>query len=299
MKLLLILISLAPAALAACLPVTSGKITARDLALADPRYAALPATLTVGFAPAPGTRRVFAASELSRIARANGLLLRDAIDICFEFPLRQVSLDDASSAMHRSLPADAELRVLEIAATGMPAGDVEFPATGLDPSQPGSDGAQLWQGFVRYAGTRRAPFWARVLVTITYAAVCAARDIQPGSPIDAADLRIGTVRIPLRSPRPALRIEEVTGRVAQAPVKTGEVIPLSLLSEPPAVRRGDSVRVEVRSGPARLHFEAVAESAARAGDIVELRNPLSGKIFRARLESGSKATLVLGTGQKL
>ena len=296
---LILLVAFAPA-FAGCLPVTGTKITARDLALADPRYASLPPDLTIGYPPTPGTQRVFAAAELSRIASANDLrLTAPTAEVCFEIALRQVSRDEAISAMRRSLPANADVNIMELAALGIPSGDLEFPVTGLDPAPPGSEGVQLWHGFVRYAGTRRAPFWARVLVTITYNAVFAVRDIQPGVPIDAGDLRIGTVRGPFRNEAPVLQIEDIKGRMVRSPVKADSLMALTLLSDPPAVRRGDSVRVEVRSGLARLHFDAVAESAARAGDIVELRNPLSGKVFRARLESGSKATLILGAGQKL
>jgi hypothetical protein len=59
------------------------------------------------------------------------------------------------------------------------------------------------------------------------------------------------------------------------------------------------VRVEVRSGSALLHFDAVADAPAREGDMIELRNPVNGKSFRARLAGGQKAVLIVGEGQKL
>ena len=82
-------------------------------------------------------------------------------------------------------------------------------------------------------------------------------------------------------------------------MKAGSVIPIAILAEAPTVRKGDSVTVEVQSGPAHVRFEAIAESAARDGDMVELRNPSSGKTFKARLEAGGKALIVLTAGQKL
>ncbi len=42
--------------------------------------------------------------------------------------------------------------------------------------------------------------------------------------------------------------------------------------------------VDVQSGFAHLQFDAVAESSANEGDVIELRNPSSGKTFRAKLE---------------
>lgn len=56
-----------------CLPVAGDRITGRDLALANPAFAALPASLTVAFSPVPGTRRIFAQDELERLARANNV----------------------------------------------------------------------------------------------------------------------------------------------------------------------------------------------------------------------------------
>jgi flagella basal body P-ring formation protein FlgA len=76
-------------------------------------------------------------------------------------------------------------------------------------------------------------------------------------------------------------------------VKAGSAIPLAILADAPTVRKGDPVTVEVESGRARLLFEAVAEASACDGEIVALRNPSSGKTFKARLEAGSTALLVI------
>ena len=77
-------------------------------------------------------------------------------------------------------------------------------------------------------------------------------------------------------------------------MKAGEPIPASLLTPPLAVKRGATVRVEVASGWARLHFEAIAESDAREGDMIALRNPVSGRTFRARVGAHGRATVVIG-----
>jgi flagella basal body P-ring formation protein FlgA len=94
----------------------------------------------------------------------------------------------------------------------------------------------------------------------------------------------------------ASRIEDVAGKVLRRPVNAGAEVSISLLDDPPAVRRGDLVRVEVRSGFAVLHFVAVAESNVRAGDFAEFRNPGTGKLVRARVEDGSHAVVIVGMG---
>ena len=289
--------ALAGVSFAACLPITGGRILGRDLALADSRFSALPATLTVGIPPVAGAKRIFAAAELQRLARANGISITDPVDLCFEIPTRLVGEEEAVAAMRRSLPGGAVLTISELAKFEVPAGDLEFPLAALEPPQAG--GVQLWRGSVRYAESRKAPFWARVVVTDGYAAVIPTRDLRPDSPIGADALRIESRTGPLGREKLARSIEEVAGRAPRRLLKAGAAVPTGLLYDPPSVRRGDAVTVEVRSGPAHLHFDAVAEGAARDGEMIELRNPVTGRTFKARLDSGSRAVLVLGSGEKL
>ena len=284
---------------AVCMPVTGTRILGRDLAGADPRFSALPETLAVGFIPAPGTKRVYASLELQRLARANGIPVTAFEDICFELPMLRLKEEDATAAMRRSLPAEAVLKIVELASFDVPAGLLEFPIEGLEPPAPANYGVQLWRGHVKYAGTRQASFWARVEVTVKYQAVVAEQDLPLDKPIGAGSLRMESRIGPLEREKPATRIEDVMGRIPRRSLKAGSIIPLAILADAPAVRRGDPVTVEVQSGLARLRFEAIAESAARDGDMVELRNPFNGKTFRVKLDPGARALIVIASGQRL
>jgi flagella basal body P-ring formation protein FlgA len=298
-KCVLFLVAGSGIAHSACIPVTGNRILGRDLALADPRFSGLPAGLTVGFTPAPGTKRIYAAPELQRLARANALSIASPEDICFEIPMIRVQEEDASAAMRRALPGDAALKILELAAFDVPVGLLEFPIEGLEPTSAANHGVQLWRGHVQYAETRRASFWARVEVAVPVTAVVAVRDLPPDTPISASSLRIETRTGPIEREKPATRIEDVQGRMPKRALKAGSVIPLAILADAPSVRRGDPVTVEVQSGPAHVRFEAIAESAARDGDMVELRNPSNGKTFRARLDPGAKALVSIAAGQRI
>jgi flagella basal body P-ring formation protein FlgA len=143
------------------------------------------------------------------------------------------------------------------------------------------------------------PIWARVTVQRKYVAVVAAKDLPLNEPIDPSSLRMQPVTVPIDSDRLALRIEDVLGRVPRKAVRAGETIPIAILNLPPTVHRGDAVRVEVRSGSARLVFDAVAQGPACEGDMVELRNPTNGKTFRARLEDSGRAVIVVPSRQSL
>jgi flagella basal body P-ring formation protein FlgA len=284
---------------AACIPVIGSRILGSDLARADPHFSPLPATLAVGFTPAPGTKRVFTGLELQRLARGNGMSVDNPPDICFELQMRHVTEKDAAAAMRMSLPADASLKILELASFDVPMGPLEFPVTGLQPPAPADHGAQLWRGRVKYAGNRETAFWARVELTVTFTAVIAAKDLARDVPISVGSVRIETRTGPINREIDATRMDEVQGRIPGRALKAGSTIPLNALADAPAVRRGDSVSVEVWSGPALLRFEAIAESTARSGDLVELRNPASGKTFRARLDAGPKALVIIAAGHTL
>jgi flagella basal body P-ring formation protein FlgA len=290
----LLAIVFAVTASATCLPVTGDRILGSDLARADRRFAALPATLQIGYTPVPGMDRTFAAPELRQIARSNGIAWNDTdrTEACFELPIHAPTETEFTTSMRGSLPPAAELHIVEIGHAAIPAGKIEFPLAGLEPLN--TENAQLWRGFVQYTETRRLPVWARVKVTVTHAAVIPVKDLAPEIPIEAASLRLETISGPLARESSASRIEDVAGRVLRRFVKAGSEIPIAALEDAPVVRRGDLVRVEVRSGSAVLHFDAVAESNARAGELADLRNPETGRIFRARAEVGSKAVIVVG-----
>lgn len=300
--LLLLFLTLPNVVSARCLPVTGDRILGADLAAADTKFASLPASLQLGYAPAPGASRVFTALELQRIGHVNGIQATDFTDICFEIPLHVPADAEFVQAMRPALPPDATLRLVDMARAAIPSGRLEFPLSGLEPpaiGNSGNDGAQLWRGFVQYTDTRRIAVWARVVVTATYTTVITRNALAADTPIDAASLEVQTKTGPLKHEVTASRVDQVAGRVIRRSLPAGAEIPLSLIDEPPAIRRGDLVRVEVRSGLAVLHFDAVAETTVRAGEYAGFRNPITGKTFRALAEKGSKAVIVVGKGPPL
>jgi flagella basal body P-ring formation protein FlgA len=281
-------------AFAVCHPVSGDRILGRDLAAVDNRFSALPATAPFGYAPMPGAPRVFHPAEMQTIARTAGIQASDFTDVCFEIPVHIPVESELLTALRPSLPPDATIRLVDMDRAAIPVGRIEFPLAGLEPPAAGGDSAQLWRGFVQYTDTRRVAVWVRVAVSATYRTVIARKDLAPDTPIDASALLLETRTGTLKREASASKIEDVAGRVVTRPVRAGMEIPVSFIAEPPAVRRGDLVRVEVQSGHAVLRFDAIAETTARAGEITDFRNPVTGKTFRARAEAGSKAVVVVG-----
>ncbi len=213
--------------------------------------------------------------------------------------MRAMTAEEIMASMLKALPPGAELTIVELPKVSVPAGELEFLLSGLEPAAPSARSIRVWRGSARYGETLRVPIWARVTVVRKYVAVIAAKDLPPNLPVDTVALRLETVSVPLDSPGLARRFEEVLGHVPRKPVRAGETIPLAILVTPPTVHKGDPIRVEVRSGLARLQFDAVAQGAANTGDFIELRNPESGRIFRAQLEEGKHAVVVVPSRQTL
>jgi len=285
-----LLLSLSSFARAECVPLTGERIVGTDLALADPRFAALPASAIVGWAPAPGVKRTFAAAELARIAKAYGIEPWEGAEVCFEIPLRQIDTAAVISEMNLALPG-ARIKVLELSQAPVPQGKIEFPVAGLEPVSIARPGARLWRGYVRYSETKRLPVWARVEVSQTLMAVVAVKDLATNAPIELASVR--TEKRSVFTQDLASRLEDVLGLVPKKAIRAGEPIPLSLLVKAPDVRRGEVVHVEVRSGSTRLQLSAIAERDGHSGEFMDLRNPSSGKTFRARLD-GARAVVLVG-----
>ena len=288
--------ALAIAAMAACHLVDGNRIQGRDLAAASPAFAAVSADAEIGYAPLPGARRVVETAELLRLAARFSVDATGAPAICFERRTAEPDPDKMMQAMRASLEApDARIEIVEYLRRPAPQGDFDFPSGGLMPPATGRDTA-LWNGSVRYDG-RRFPIWVRVRIAVREQAVVAVEPLKPGRVIEAADVKLEQIEtFPRRRPM-AAQLEAVVGRVPRRAISAGSPISPDALDEPLQVAKGDTVQVEVRSGAAVLRLEARAESAGRRGQTIPVRNPDSGKIFRARVQDKGQVVMECLSGK--
>ena len=123
-------------------------------------------------------------------------------------------------------------------------------------------------------------------------AIVAKRTIYPGQMIEPADLKsVKLVREPLIRYRFVTRADEIVGLQATRTILPGRFIKSGSAKPAPMVKAGMLKRVEFTSGSLAISLMCVALSDARAGDIVRMRNPSSGKIFSAQVRAdGSLVT---------
>jgi flagella basal body P-ring formation protein FlgA len=229
---------------------------------------------------------------LRRLAGSLHWDVEPAADICVERPVSPPDPTRFLAAMQKAVP-QAEITILEYGRQALPAGEIEFPVSGLHPGP----GGALWMGYVRYAGTRRFAVWARVKALVTVTRWIAAADLPPGKPIAPEQLRAETRQeFPLAAPSLQSGGEAI-GKWPRVLIRAGAAMRAEMIENPKEVACGDTVVVEVRNGAAHLEMEARAEASGAAGETIAILNPVSHKRFQARVEGKGRVSVVLSTAQ--
>ncbi len=263
----------------ACLPLPRG---AQNVTAADLHQDGLPPETVLSLAPAPGSQRIFHFPELKQIA-ARFHLPEFTEEICVERRMGPLDRGAALDAMQKEIP-EAKIEIIETSLQPAPEGDLVFRRAGL---RPGSTGA-VWYGGVRYAPNREFTIWAKVRVSVELARVVAMTALSPGRPIEASQVKVGTIAdFPSQAPL-ATTLEETVGRYPRVPISAGSSIRRDALEPPQDVHQGETVKVEVASGNARLRFEGRAAASGAIGATIPVVNPASSKRFQARVESKGK-----------
>lgn len=277
------------AASAGCLAVEGERLLASDLALAVPAFRALPADTVLGWAPAPGARRLLGAAELARLAARHGLKVAEAPAVCIERAMAPLSPERLLEALGRAVGReDARIELVDYPRRAVPRGELEFDRAQL--AAP-SGGIALWRGRLRYDGGRSLPVWARVRITAPGRRVVATENLAPGRPVQPSQVRLEEGEwFPFGEP-PLADLEEAVGRLPRRWIPAGSVLLARLLAAPREVERGEEILVEVASGGAQLRFRARAETGGRSGDTIVVRNPVNGRRVAARVQGPGKAVV--------
>ena len=279
-----------------CEFVGGEQIFGADLSRAVPVFSTMPRDAVIGYSPAPGSRRVLQSQELKRIGSRYGIAVPPDARACFEWKLRPITEDAVRTAIRESLKApDARVEVLAMSASPAPEGKLVFPQNGVAAaSNTDASTPVTWRGYVVYSSPKRFSVWARVKVSATMPRIVAVEPLAAGKPIGKAQVRLETHdEFPLRNDA-ARSLEEVIGRMPLRAVRVGSPVLRSDLLEPFQVEARDVVEVTAISGAAQLEMEAVAQTSGRQGEVISLRNPRSGKLFRARIEGKDKAIVLPG-----
>ena len=275
-----------------CHLIQSDWIYGRDLAAALPAFSAITPDAQISLAPMPGQERTLRIPELKRIAMINHLDVEIAEGACFAWSLAVPDRAQMLAAMKKTLAGrEPSVEVIDSSLMPVPKGEMIFPLSGLTM---GSEKAVVWRGFIAYASNRQFPVWARVVVSVKGKRLVTATDLRAGDPIRLQQIRIESFEGPVQRQHYIADSRQLDGRLLRRPVAAG--IPLSedMLEAPREVSRGDVVNAIVETGAARLEVVAVAETNGRKGQVISVRNPRSGRSFRARVEEKGTVSVVPG-----
>ncbi|HEV8040224.1 MAG TPA: flagellar basal body P-ring formation chaperone FlgA [Bryobacteraceae bacterium] len=275
----------------ACVEVASDRVAAGDLLEAVPLLRELNPGTLVGFAPLPGTVRLFSGRELAVIAQRQGVALSDVPDVCVERLVRAITPTEMQTALQAALGIrGAQLEIEEFSRQPLPLGRLEFQRSSLGQPPPSApDALVIWRGRLIYDQHHSAAVWAKVRIAVDRSIFLAAEDISAGSTIRDVEVKAVTIHeFPFSGPR-LDSSAEIVGKVARRSIHAGQRIEGSALDEPKDVARGDIVQVRVIDGPATLSFDGIAASSGKKGDTILVHNSASGRNFRAVVEDKGRA----------
>jgi flagella basal body P-ring formation protein FlgA len=276
-----------------CWPVQDDRIYARDVAAVVPAFSSVAADFSLGYAPAPGIRRVFKGDALEKLARNQGVALEAVPDVCFERAMATLDADEIRDAMRQAWSStDVRIEVQSWSPRIAPQGKAVFPRTGLQlPAASDPQAEVVWRGYVLYGNNRRFGVSARARITTTTTRVVAVADLSTGAPVRPDQVRLETFDTFALDDRPARHLEEVVGFIPRSLIRAGSTVLRTQLSRAPEVARGDVVQVEVTAGAARLMLQGRAQTDGVTGKTILVRNLTSGKDFRARVTGKDKVSV--------
>lgn len=276
-----------------CLPVQDDRIYARDVTAAVPAFSAVAADFVLGYAPAPGTRRVFKGEVLQKFASTQKVTLEAVPDVCFERAMADLTAGQVLEAMRSAWSApDVRMELRSFSPQIVPQGRVVFPRAGLQlPAVADPQAEVVWRGYVLYGNNRRFSISARARITTTTTRVIALADLAVGEAVREDQVRLESFDTFALDDRPARNLDEVVGYVPRSAIRSGSTVLRSQLSRAPEVARGDVVKVEVTAGGAHLLFEGKAQTDGVTGKTILVKNLTSGKDFRAVVTGKGKVSV--------
>jgi flagella basal body P-ring formation protein FlgA len=276
-----------------CQVIDRDYIVAGDLVATIPAFAQIPADFNLGYLPSSGGARTLRGADLQRIATNRGVASDGLPDVCFQRRTFVPSAEQIRKAMFDSLDVSgAKIEIVSSSQHPVPMGDLVFPREGFQvPHGGGPPQDLLWHGSVRYDEGKTAPVWAKVRITATMTRVVAVKNIPAGKPIQKNQVRLETCEdFPLDETM-ARNLDDVVNHVPKSLLRALTPIRKTQVERPPDVAKGDVVKVQVIEGAMRMVLEGTAQTAGINGGVIVVRNPSSGKDFRAQVTGKDQVTV--------
>lgn len=147
-------------------------------------------------------------------------------------------------------------------------------------------GVQNYQIAADVGDKEEARFWVKAEMRVYDQVVVAARPLARQEMLSAKDLRLERREVPSRGGQPFTRLDDVIGKQSTRAIQGDDVITASAIDRPTLLKRGSPITLVFDSGSLRVETQGVAEEGGKIGDLIQVKNPASGKMLRAVVLDG-------------
>lgn len=179
---------------------------------------------------------------------------------------------------------DMELRILPFHPVALPAGSVTLrmlrPPRGITP------GLNQFLLAADLEGREAARLLVRSELKVFAQVVVSSAPLGHHERLNARDLRLERRDISALTARPFSAIDDVAGLQAARAIEVNEILTHRSVDRPTLVRRGAAVTLVYETGRLRVQANGIAEEGGKLGDLIQVKNPTSGKILRGVVLDG-------------
>ena len=266
------------------------RLTAGDLASVLPGWGEVEPGEVIAYAPLPGVERRVGASRLIGWGRRFGVNPeREELPHVLLISRRmrtlgaaeaELHLRDALAARYGVTPQAVEVRLDGFEEPRVPTGELTFGIAGSFPrlNRPTAVGLR-W----REAGARGGTVWLRALISVVGRYAVARKKLEVKVPLRPGDFEFREGPLPGKPERFLISDQSLQGKSLKYPLNQGDALPADWLTKNRAVRRGDLLELQLRSGLILLRVPGRAEEAAAVGEVISCRNLESGSRVMARV----------------
>jgi flagella basal body P-ring formation protein FlgA len=181
-------------------------------------------------------------------------------------------------------PENVELRIAPFQSVSVAASSVNYrilkPAKGITP------GLHSFLVAAEIAGREEARLWIKADIRIFEEVVVTSYPLAHHETVTADNVRVERRDISTLSARPFARIADVEGQQAARAIEVNEILTQKMIDRATLVRRGSQVLLLYETGSLRVEAPGIAHEGGKIGDLIQVKNPASGKLLRGVVLDG-------------
>jgi flagella basal body P-ring formation protein FlgA len=181
-------------------------------------------------------------------------------------------------------PENIEVRVMPFQPIPLHSGVVSYRI--LKPSKGITPGLHSLLVAAEVEGKEATRLWIKAEIRVFDEVLVTAYPLAHHETVSADKVRLERRDVSSIQARPFYRVGEIEGLQAARAIEVNEILTQKSLDRPMAVRRGSAIVLVYESGSLRVEAPGVAEEAGKAGDLIQVKNPTSGKLLRGMVLDG-------------